>query len=135
MAAGRKTGGGSRKGIPNKHPTAFRDQLRTYCASIGADPFRFMADLLVNTETVLVGVTDAGEPLSQPAVSLGLKFQCAKELARYLEPQLRSVELTGDPERPLRIDTAVTLRQALALAYGPESHNGHAPSLADTCRP
>src|SRR4029453_1157707 len=102
MTIGRKTGGGSRKGRKNKHPKGFRAQLRAYCAARGIDPFHFLADLIANTETIIVGVDAQSTPITAPAVSLDLKFRAARELASYLEPKLRSVELTGDPEKPLQ---------------------------------
>lgn len=74
----------SRKGIPNKKKMAFREALRKYCDDLNVDPHYWMADLLAKRR-----------------VKAELKLQAAKELAQYLEPKLKSVEVIGDPERPL----------------------------------
>src|SRR6478672_10448666 len=85
MTLGRKTGGGSRLGKPNKRPKAFRDQLRQYCESLGIDPFRYMADLIADKSLICVGVDDSGKRLMAPLVPIAVKFNCAKELCSYLE--------------------------------------------------
>src|SRR2546426_1094030 len=121
MANGHKTGGGSRRGKKNKHPKAFRDQLRAYCDQLGVDPFHCMADLIANQDVITIAVDTEGTPTTAPAVSLDLKFRAARELAQYLEPKLRSVELTGDPSKPLQHHIA-GLAEALERAYGPLSH-------------
>lgn len=124
MAHGQFTGGGSRKGRPNKHPKAFRDQLRAYCESIGVDPHLFLADLIANTETVVVGFDLNGGAITQPAVNTAIKFHAAKELAQYLEPKLRAIEISGNPDQPLQHYVVVdNLAKALARAY-PKPSNG-----------
>jgi cytochrome c553 len=37
-------------------------------------------------------------------VRLEVKLQAAKEVAQYLEPKLRAVEVSSDPDRPLRVE-------------------------------
>ncbi|SRR6266568_3730280 len=105
MANGRKSGGGSRKGRPNKHKTTFREQLRAYCESLGVDPHRFMADLMADDSDVVYGVDVEGNPIMGPAVKKELKFNAAKELAQYLEPKLKAMELdvSGTQDKPLVI--------------------------------
>lgn len=76
----------SRKGIPNKKKMAFRDALKKYCDDRHVDPHYWMVDLLVKQR-----------------VGVELKLQAAKELAQYLEPKLKSVELKGDAEHPLYV--------------------------------
>ena len=125
---GRFTGGGSRLGKPNKHPKAFRDKLRAYCARLGIDPFEYMADLIANTELVPIGVDAEGQPVLAPLVPVQVKFNCAKELASYLEPRMRTLEVTGHPDHPLHfmVQVKTTLAQAFELAYGAPPVNGHA---------
>ena len=118
MAHGHKTGGGTRKGRPNKYPKTFRDQLWAYCAQLGVNPHHYLADLLADTSEVAIGVDPEGRPIMAPAVSVQLKFQAAKELAQYLAPKLRSVELTGDVDKPVQVAVATSLVQALQRAYG-----------------
>jgi hypothetical protein len=87
VAKGRKTGGGSRKGCPNKHPGSFREALRQYCASIGVDPHKFMADIIADANLD----------------NMVLKFNAARELAKYLEPQLRAIELSGEVDHNVTV--------------------------------
>jgi hypothetical protein len=93
MAKGKKTGGGSRKGRPNTHKSTFRTQLRDYCASLGVDPHRFMADMIADTSTVVVGLDAEGTPITAPACKPELKLAAARELAQYLEPKLKAVDM------------------------------------------
>lgn len=87
MARGKKTGGGSRKGVPNKHPISFREGLRQYCEELGVDPHKFMAEIIADKNADHV-----------------LKLNAAKELAQYIEPKLKAVEHTGDIEHHVEID-------------------------------
>lgn len=41
--------------------------------------------------------------LKKPGVALEIKMQAAKELAQYLEPKLRSTELSGNNDNPVRL--------------------------------
>lgn len=102
MARGKKTGGGVRTGSGNKRKEAFQEQLRTYCAEKHVDPHWYMVDLIADAS------------LDDP----GLKFQAAKELAQYLEPKLRAIEVSGDPDQPLHHSVVVhNLVEALNRAY------------------
>ena len=94
-------------GSKNKEKRAFRDRIRAYCESIGADPFEFMAKTIVNRRA-----------------KFETRALCAKELAQYLEPKLRSVELSGDPEKPVHI---TSLQQYLqnAITEAEKARNGH----------
>jgi hypothetical protein len=107
VANGRKTGG-RRKGTPNKGKRGFREALRAYCAQLGVDPHRFMAEMMVNDELVPIGVSLTGEPILAPAVSATLKLHAARELAQYLEPKLKAIEHSGDVDKPV----AVVIRRA-----------------------
>jgi hypothetical protein len=86
VAYGKKTGGGSRKGVPNKGNGDFRQRLRAMVAEMGADPFRYMASVV-----------------SDPSASPEVRLRASSELARYLEPQLKSTDVTlsGNPDAPL----------------------------------
>ena len=78
--------GGRQAGTPNKEPSAFRTQLQAYCDSIGADPHKTMADMIVDPE--------ADKPL---------KFNAAKELAQYLQAKLKSVEHSGSLDHHVEV--------------------------------
>lgn len=74
------------KGARNKDKEDFRARIRKYCEAKGKDPFEYMAELIV-----------------KKGVLHSVKLMAAKELAQYLEPKLRSVEITGDPDKPLMV--------------------------------
>jgi hypothetical protein len=102
MAKGKKTGGGLRTGSRDKRKEAFRVRLQAYCVDKDVDPHLYMVDLIA-------------DPLLEDR---SLKFQAAKELAQYLEPKLRAVEVSGNPDQPLHHSVVIqTLSEALARAY------------------
>ena len=83
MAQGFKTGG-RRKGIPNKRTGSLVERLLD---EMTCDPVGIMAEMAMNPKT--------------PAK---LRFLCAKELAQYIAPKRKAIEVTGDPDlidRPL----------------------------------
>ena len=73
------------KGSVNKDKVAFRDRMKKYCADHNCDPHEWMADVL-----------------NKQKVPMEIKIQAAKELAQYLEPKLKSTEITGGEGGPLR---------------------------------
>jgi hypothetical protein len=66
------------------------------------DPHYWMVKCLAD-DSMRTTVTADGATVLTPTVPLGLKFDCAKELANYLEPKLRSVVVTGDQDNPLTV--------------------------------
>jgi hypothetical protein len=104
MAKGTKTGGGSRKGRPNRAKMTFRAELQAYCASIGLDPFHQLAQFAADTT-----VEDQH-----------VRFLALKELCQYLQPKLRAVELSTDPDHALHHHFDGLL-EALERVYGPAS--------------
>jgi hypothetical protein len=93
--------GGRTRGQTNKAKTAFRERLQAYATRHKVDPHYFMVKTLADDSTT-TRLTLEGVTVKVPTVSMALKVQCAKELAQYLQPKLRSVELTGDPDNPVR---------------------------------
>jgi hypothetical protein len=96
MAKGRKTGGGSRKGIPNKSPLKSREALWTYIhqqQALGhtANPYEMLVHLMITSQDEHI------------------KVNCAKELAMYLLPKLTALKLSGDAEEPVRTVYTVQL--------------------------
>lgn len=75
MALGKKTGGGTRKGSPNKLKAAVAERI----AALGCDPFEGMATIAMD--------------MSNPPE---LRGRMHAELAQYLSPKLRSVEQTSE---------------------------------------
>lgn len=73
-----KTGGGSRKGRPNKLTTRTREQLWEYCQTKRVNPFEHAVD-------VLAGEVDGAE--------LTHILDCAKDLRQYLLPKPKAIEI------------------------------------------
>ena len=100
-----KTGGGLlRKSQRYARKAQFRDNLKAYCLSRGIDPHLFMVDLIADCEEVALGVVE-GHLVMGPRIPWDLKLKAAKELAQYLEPKLRAMdmEISGNAEEPLVI--------------------------------
>lgn len=79
---------GRPKGSRNKDKEDFRQRIRKYCEANNVDPFMYMADLI-----------------KKKGVLHQVKLIAAKELAQYLEPKLRSVEISGNEDKPLVMTT------------------------------
>lgn len=79
-------GSGRTKGTPNKATGPFRERLRAMLDEMDADPFKFMAETIKNAEA-----------------SYEVRMRAASELSKYVEPQLRSTDVTvsGNPDAPL----------------------------------
>jgi len=86
MAKGTKTGGGSRKGIPNKATAEFRDTVRKLLEDNAANVGRWLT-LVAEGDG-----TDNGKP--DPAKALDL----VAKLAEYAAPKLNRTELAGSVE-------------------------------------
>jgi len=87
MAIGKKTGGGSRKGSPNKSTQARKKAI----AEAGLMPLDFFLQTL----------RDASQPYDK-------RFAAATSAAPYLHPRLASTTLKGDDAAPIAI--AITER-------------------------
>ena len=68
---------------------------------------------------------------------IAIKFQCAKELAAYLEPKMRTVEVTGTTEHRLTLSVEVktTLAEALERSYSAAERRANGQALAPPLRP
>lgn len=95
MARGIKTGGGSRKGKPNKATAAKAAEI----ASSGLTPLDYMLSVLRDTERP----TDA-------------RLEAAKSAAPYVHPKLANIELTGKGGGPLGVNIVRFSDQRLANA-------------------
>lgn len=110
---GVKTGGGSRKGRPNKLTIKSREQLWAYidqqCATgKKANPFEVLVDTMASSR--------------KP----GLKIACASDLADRLLPKLKAIEHTGKDGGPIdyrAIPAAARHERIQALLA---KRNGHA---------
>ena len=104
MAIGKKTGGGSRKGKPNKTSLDIAEKL----ASMGCDPIEGMARIALDCETAFTNRLEElvqGEDVNIPGLykDLSLAGQMYKELAQYVAPKRKAVEMsvTGKNGVPL----------------------------------
>jgi hypothetical protein len=75
---GKREGAGRKFGSKTMRHASFRDELWHWCKVHRADPYKFLAKTLA----------DSNAPL-------GIRVTCAKELASYLEPKLASVTHHG----------------------------------------
>jgi len=75
MPGGRRAGAGRKKGVPNKDKQPLLERLRV--AFPGWHPVVAMAQIA-----------------NDPDVDLTLRFQAAKEVAKYIEPQRKAIEIT-----------------------------------------
>jgi hypothetical protein len=87
MAIGKKTGGGSRKGKPNK-ATAAREKA---IEASGLTPLDFM----------LGAMRDDEQPIN-------IRLDAAKAAAQYVHPKLSAVTVKGDEENPLHSISTIT---------------------------
>jgi hypothetical protein len=85
MAARKKTGG-RKKGTPNKGRINVCDTLE----EMGCNPIRGMAEIAARA-------MEKGDEQ--------LAGQMYKELAQYVAPKRKSVEVSGDQENPLAVST------------------------------
>lgn len=101
MAKGIKTGGGSRKGRPNRAPAAKAAAI----AASGMTPLDFL----------LMVMRDAKHELSE-------RLEAAKSVAPYVHPKLSSMELTGAGGAPLAVNVT-------RFGEGSGNQTGKAPAV------
>lgn len=117
---------GGKPGRQVKKKQEFRALVTAYCKKKGVDPFEFFADVIA-----------ADVPVDEREyIKLEHRLTAAKELAQYMQPKLRHMELQTQPDETL--DALVTLFQGLTPAkmraafqgavnaLNPVQTNGHA---------
>lgn len=119
---------GGKPGRQVKKKQEFRALVTAYCRKKGVDPFEFFADVIATDVSV-------NEDMDE-YVKLEHRLTAAKELAQYMQPKLRHMELQTQPDEAL--DALVTLFQGLTPAkmraafqgavnaLNPVQTNGHA---------
>jgi hypothetical protein len=90
MAKGIKTGGGSRKGVPNKVNAEFRETVRRLLEDNSENVGRWL------TQVAEGDGTEAGKP--DPAKALDL----IAKLAEFAAPKLSRTEMTGPGGGPVQ---------------------------------
>ncbi len=84
MAKGKKTGGGSRKGVPNKSTTIAREAIARFVDG-NVDRLQGWLDEI------------AADPKHGPLAA----FRCVQEVMEYHIPKLARTELTGEGGGPV----------------------------------
>jgi hypothetical protein len=87
MALGKKTGGGSRKGVPNRSTALAREAIANFVDN-NADRLQGWLDQI------------AAEKGAEAA------FRCFTDLVEYHVPKLARTELTGKDEGPVKIEVS-----------------------------
>lgn len=80
---GKREGAGRKKGTPNKKSVAIQDKLK----ELGCDPIEGMARIAEQA-------MDEGD--------MQLAGSMYKELAQYVAPKRKAVEISGDQENPIQ---------------------------------
>jgi len=91
-----KSGGGSRKGIPNKATTEFRETVRQLLEDNSENVGRWLT-LVAEGDG-----TDHGKPDPGKALDLMAK------LAEFAAPKLARTEIAGDQDKPVQHSVKVT---------------------------
>lgn len=91
MAAGRKTGG-RKKGTPNKRTEKAAKTIQKVIDDIGCTPIEAILQIAEQAK-------DEGD--------LPLALSAYKELAQYVAPKRKAVEISGDQENPLQAITKI----------------------------
>ena len=111
MAKGIKTGGGSRKGVPNKANTELADRIREICgpefdpvlgramlaktelANLDADVVAL--ELLDKAKTGKAGLAEMAVALRKLAASKAFALSALSEVSQYIHPKRKAVEVSG----------------------------------------
>jgi hypothetical protein len=87
MAYGKKTGGGSRKGVPNRSTALAREAIATFVDN-NADRLQGWLDQIA---------ADKGPEAA---------FKCFTDLVEFHVPKLARTELTGQEQGPVKIEVS-----------------------------
>ena len=96
---------GGKAGRQSKKKQEFRALVTAYCKKKDVDPFEFFVDVIAGDVLVSKG----------EYVKIEHRLTAAKELAQYMRPKLRSIEMQVVPEIPKTHDDA-EVRQARIVA-------------------
>jgi hypothetical protein len=104
MAIGKKTGGGSRKGKPNKVSKDIAEKL----AELDCDPIQGMAEIAAKAK-------ELGD--------MALAGQMYKELAQYVAPKRKAVEMSvaGEGGGPMAVSISINQAARMAREFIAES--------------
>jgi hypothetical protein len=73
-------------------PAEVRACIHTICQDNNYDPFRELIELATGTQEVEVN----GKKLTIPLADVDQRITIAKEIAQYMAPKLKSIEVTGE---------------------------------------
>ena len=92
--AGKAKTGGRKKGTPNKASADLLQQIRDHIGDQDFHPVLAMAEMATAMETV----TEKGKKITRHVYPLSTREAMTREVARYVSPQLKAIEHTGDAE-------------------------------------
>lgn len=93
MKGGRRAGAGRKKGTPNKRSQEVAEKIK----AMGCDPIEGMARIALQAEQE----ASECEKFQERKDALSLAGSMYKELAQYVAPKRRAVEVSSDPDQPL----------------------------------
>ena len=85
---GKRAGAGRKKGTPNKRTTKAAKTIQETIDRIGCDPLEAMLEIAIQAK-------NEGD--------LSLSLSAYKELAQYVAPKRKAVEVSGDVDNPLAV--------------------------------
>lgn len=113
MAAkkGHKKAGGRKKGTPNKRTQSVIDKV----SALGCDPIVFLCHVMkgdweklgYQSQTVLKSA-GMGQTFEEDVIQLGDRKDAAKELAHYIYPKRKAIEISTD-ENPFNNDEDIVV--------------------------
>lgn len=80
-----------KKGQSHKKLTLEVNQI---VETVGCNPFQILAE-------IAMGTLEMGSVVGQQRITPRLRMEAAAELAQYLAPKLKAIELSGDNESPV----------------------------------
>ncbi|MDX1453487.1 MAG: hypothetical protein R3183_13085 [Oleiphilaceae bacterium] len=92
-SGGRRKGAGRPKGTPNKRSQEVAEKIK----AMGCDPIEGMARIAMQAEDEAA----IQERFQDKKDALTLAGNMYKELAQYVAPKRRAVEVSSDPDQPL----------------------------------
>lgn len=119
---GPKPGQAVRKGIPNKKSFDISEKL----AALGCDPIEGMARIAIDAETAFknrLRELNDGAEVEIPGLykDLGLAGSMYKELAQYVAPKRKAIEVSGDKDNPIAISLSLPQIRKMAKEFIDES--------------
>lgn len=101
MAKGKKTGGGSRKGRPNKATIEFKEALNALMNTAAPDLIKWLEEI--------------DDPFK--------RFEVLSKFAEFIHPKLARQEIVGDEESPLAYKDVTDVKSKILKALPEDELN------------